>query len=84
MAAEPRVRRKLILLDSRVAAALDMLARDRGVTVNELAGDALREYLKKHGRPLTLADAFTKSARTVAANDAAPRHARRKGPKDLA
>ncbi|MBL8881744.1 MAG: hypothetical protein JNL45_01680 [Hyphomicrobium sp.] len=64
------------MLDARVLAALDGLARERGVTVNELADDALRAYLKKHARPVTLRDALTQSARIIAAND--PGRGRRK------
>ncbi len=75
-AGSSQLRRKLFTLDARVLAALDGLARERGVTVNELADDALRHYLKKHARPVTLRDALTQSARTLAAND--PGRGRRK------
>lgn len=71
-----QLRRKLFILDARLLAALEGLARERGVAVNELADEALRHYLKKHARPVTLRDALTQSARIIAAND--PGRGRRK------
>ncbi len=75
-AGSSQVRRKIFILDAGVLAALDGVARERGVTVNELADDALRAYLKKHARPVTLRDALTQSTRVIAAND--PGRRRRK------
>lgn len=75
-AGSSQLRRKLFILDARILAALEGLARERGVTVNELADEALRHYLKKHARPVTLRDALTQSAQTIAAND--PGRGRRK------
>ena len=37
-----------------VHAALDQLARDRMMTFQELADEAFRDLLKKHGRPTDL------------------------------
>ena len=39
-------------------AALDQLARDRMMTFQELADEAFRDLLKKHGRPTDLKEAL--------------------------
>ncbi len=44
-------------------AALDQLARDRMMTFQELADEAFRDLLKKHGRPTDLKQALRRSAR---------------------
>lgn len=73
MADAPEKKRKQFLIDARVLAAVESLAGERGWPLNALAEDALREYLKKLGRPLTLRDALKSSVRTIAANDRGPK-----------
>ena len=55
-------RRKLIAFDEETYRALDLLARDSMSTVQELADEAFRDLLKKHGRPTDLRTALRKSA----------------------
>jgi hypothetical protein len=59
---------KRLQLDEESWAALDLLARDRMMTFQELADEAFADVLKKHGRPVDLRAALRKSAR---AGDAA-------------
>jgi hypothetical protein len=56
-------------LDKGVWQALDSLARDREVSLQQLADEAFRDLLKKHSRPVTLREALRASSRTIAAND---------------
>src|SRR4051794_27166020 len=59
--------------------ALDQLARDRMMTFQELADEAFRDLLKKHGRPTDLKEALRKSARAADADKKPARaHARKK------
>jgi hypothetical protein len=62
-------RRKLIAFDQESWQALDLLARDSMSTVQELADEAFRDLLKKHGRPVDLKDALRRSARAAPVND---------------
>jgi hypothetical protein len=55
-------RRKLFAFDSETFHALDVLARDRMMTIQELADEAFADLLRKHGRPVDLRDALKKSA----------------------
>ncbi len=66
---------KRIQIDDETWAALDLLARDSMKTFQELAEEALRDLLKKHGRPTDLRSALRQSARRTPANDrgSAPR-----------
>jgi hypothetical protein len=66
---------KRVQLDEESWAALDLLARDRMMTFQELADEAFADVLKKHGRPVDLRAALRKSAR---AQDA-PAKGRTKG-----
>jgi hypothetical protein len=59
---KPDRRRKLIEFDPETFHALDMLARDRMMTIQELADEAFRDLLRKHGRPVDLRDALKRSA----------------------
>jgi hypothetical protein len=54
---------KRVQLDEDSWAALDLLARDRMMTFQELADEAFADVLKKHGRPVDLRAALRKSAR---------------------
>ena len=58
---------KRVQLDGESWAALDLLARDRMMTFQELADEAFADVLKKHGRPVDLRVALRKSARAPAA-----------------
>lgn len=57
------VRRKLIEFDQETWQALDLLARDSMKTFQELADEAFRDLLRKHGRPTDLQAALRQSAR---------------------
>ena len=56
-------RRKLIEFDQETWQALDLLARDSMTTWKELADEAFRDLLKKHGRPTDLRAALKQSMR---------------------
>lgn len=56
---------KRIAFDTETWQTLDLLARDRMMTFQELADEAFRDVLKKHGRPMDLKDAFKRSARAA-------------------
>jgi hypothetical protein len=58
------VRRTLIEFDEATWQALDLLARDSIATWQELADEAFRDLLKKHGRPTDLRAALRESARS--------------------
>ena len=49
-AKQTKVRRKLIAFDQATWQALDLLARDSMKTWQELADEAFRDLLTKHGR----------------------------------
>lgn len=53
---------KRVQLDDETWASLDLLAKDRMMTFQELADEAFRDLLKKHGRPASLKEALRKSA----------------------
>ena len=53
---------KRVTFDDETYAALDMLARDRMMDFQELADEAFRDLLKKHGRPSSLKEALRRSA----------------------
>ncbi len=67
----PDTQGKRVQFDRETWQTLDLMARDRMMTFQELADEAFRDLLKKHGRPMDTLDAFKKSARAIAANDAA-------------
>jgi hypothetical protein len=77
-ASKPGIRRKLIGFDEETWQALDLLARDSMTTVQELADEAFRDLLQKHGRPIDLKTALRQSAREPRPS-AAP-NARRRNP----
>ena len=62
-------RRKLIAFDRATWLALDQLARDSMMSVQELADEAFTDLLRKHNRPTNLKDALRRSVRLVPAND---------------
>ena len=53
---------KRVTFDDETYAALDMLARDRMMDFQEIADEAFRDLLKKHGRPSSLKEALRRSA----------------------
>ena len=55
-------RRKLIAFDEETWTALDLLARDRMSTLQELADEAFADLLRKHNRPVDLTAALRQSA----------------------
>ncbi len=57
---------KRVQIDDESWAALDLLARDRMMTFQELADEAFAGLLKKHGRPVDLRAALTRSAGATA------------------
>ena len=57
---------KRVQIDDESWAALDLLARDRMMTFQELADEAFADVLKKHGRPVDLRSALRKSAGAAA------------------
>jgi hypothetical protein len=61
--------RKRIAFEVETFNALDCLAKDRMVTLQELADEAFCDLLKKHRRPVTLTQMLRASARSRAAND---------------
>jgi hypothetical protein len=67
---------KRVTFDLETWQALDVLARDRMMTFQELADEAFRDLLRKHGRPIDLKDALKRSAK---AQSDAPARGRRRG-----
>ena len=53
---------KRVEFDEETWAALDLLARDRMMTFQELADEAFRDLLRKHNRPTGLKEALRRSA----------------------
>ena len=53
---------KRVQFDAETWAALDLLARDRMMDFQELADEAFRDLLRKHGRPTDLKTALRQSA----------------------
>jgi hypothetical protein len=70
--------RKLIAFDPQTMAALKLLASDNMSSLQELAEEAFRDLLKKHGRPTNLKDALRQSLRKHPANDHG-RHPKKRG-----
>jgi hypothetical protein len=72
-------RGKRVQFDPETWHALNLLARDRMMTFQELADEAFRDLLRKHDRPTDLKDALRRSLK-----DAKPRQPgqHRKGAKD--
>ena len=77
MAQERDSIRRRIAFDGESWTALDRLAKDRMVTIQELADEAFRDLLKKHRRPTTLKEMLEQSSRSLPANDHRPSGRRR-------
>lgn len=71
MASSPDEIRKRIAFEREVFDALQLLARDRAATLQELADEAFRDLLKKHHRPVTVRDMLTASAEDLGADSKA-------------
>jgi hypothetical protein len=67
---------KRVTFDRETWNALDLMARDRMMTLQELADEAFRDLLKKHGRPTDLRSALKRWWRQpcarLRANDTPP------------
>jgi hypothetical protein len=63
VAKQENVRRKLVEFDEETWAALDVLARDRMASFQELADEAFRDLLRKHHRPVGLRAALKESVK---------------------
>jgi hypothetical protein len=66
------IKRKLIEFATEIWLALDLLAKDSGRSVQELADEAFLDLLCKYRRPASLKEALRESARRIAANDDVP------------
>lgn len=75
----PDTKGKRVEFDIETWQALDVLARERMMTFQELADEAFRDVLKKYGRPYDVRDALKKSARAADA-EKAPSPKRRNAP----
>ena len=53
---------KRLQIDDETWQQLDLLGRDQMKDFQELADEAFRDLLKKHGRPVTLKEALRRSA----------------------
>ena len=63
---------KRVQFDAETWQALDLLARDRMMDFQELADEAFRDLLRKHGRPTDLRTALRQSAGVGATVHALP------------
>ncbi|HEY2226291.1 MAG TPA: hypothetical protein VGI22_00865 [Xanthobacteraceae bacterium] len=63
---------KRVQFDAETWQALDLLARDRMMDFQELADEAFRDLLRKHGRPTDLRSALRQSAGVGATVDKLP------------
>ena len=61
--------RKLIGFDPETEQAINLLSRDTGKSLQELANEAFADLLAKHHRPRTLKDALKQSSRAQPANE---------------
>jgi hypothetical protein len=64
---------KRVQFDDETWAALDLLAKDQMKSFAELADEAFRDLLRKHGRPASLKEALRRSAGTSATVHQLPR-----------
>jgi hypothetical protein len=63
---------KRVQFDRATWQTLDLLARDRMMTFQELADEAFLDVLRKHNRPYDTRDALRRSARLAQANENQP------------
>lgn len=65
-------KRKTFVIDHDVAYAMETFARDCDKRPDDLAETAFRDFLKKHGRPISVEEALRQSVRVIPANDRTP------------
>jgi hypothetical protein len=65
---------KRVEIDDETWPILDLLARDRMMTFQELADEAFADLLKKHGRPVILKAALRQSAKQSGSSGAPGKH----------
>jgi hypothetical protein len=53
--------RKMVNIDTASLKALELLAADRKVSLQDLVEDAIGDLLKKHRRPVTTKEMFVQS-----------------------
>jgi hypothetical protein len=63
---------KRVQIDEETWVALDLLARDRMMTFQELADEAFTDLLRKHTRPIDLRTALRRSAAATTARQDQP------------
>lgn len=66
------IKRKLIEFAPELWLALDLLARDAGRSMQDLADEAFADLLAKYHLPVSLKEALRESARRLPANDDVP------------
>ena len=71
---------KRVQFDDDTWAALDLLARERMMDFQELADEAFRDLLRKHGRPASLKAALRQSLGEGATVHKLPARPKRKRP----
>jgi len=69
---------KRVEIDDETWPILDLLARDRMMTFQELADEAFADLLKKHGRPVILKAALRQSAKQSGSTGAPDKRRRKK------
>jgi hypothetical protein len=69
---------KRIEIDDETWPVLDLLARDRMMTFQELADEAFADLLKKHNRPVLLKAALRQSAKRSGSAVTLGKHRRKK------
>lgn len=74
--------RKRIAFERETFDALQLLARDRAATLQELADEAFRDLLKKHNRPVTVSQMLAATVEHIGAHPSLPRTAKRRPKKE--
>jgi hypothetical protein len=75
------MRGKRVRFDDETWQAIDLLARDRMQDFQELADEAFRDLLRKHGRPTDLKSALRQSAGRSATIHKLPTGKKRRNPR---
>jgi len=74
----PERQRKLVNIDNDVLRAVADYSRETGAHLDDIHNEALRDYLKKKGQPVTLHEALKQSTKMIPANDRPQRPARKR------
>ncbi|MBA2125903.1 hypothetical protein DLM45_06655 [Hyphomicrobium methylovorum] len=64
--------RKRIAIDRKLLSALHELSETSGRRLDKLLNQALRDFLKSQGQPVSVEDALKESTRRIPANDTHP------------